>query len=144
MLHLQWTRETKDLKLSGLGKEKGTIGDRDTTHQSRGEIWIHKKSTIFSTFTKMLSTANFPKNFRFLTVQFQGCRRVFVTGRRKSCRWLIFVVGPAWLAAANYGFVQVVDGWMLVRPPAWASGPLTTLSLSQITGVFYQILRSWW
>ena len=45
---------------------------------------------------------------------------------------------PAWLA--NYGFVQVVDGWMLVRPPAWASGPVTTLSLSQITGVCYQIL----
>ena len=56
MLHLQWTKETKDLKLSGLGKEKGTIGDRDTTHQSRGQIWIHKKSTT----KKMLGTANFP------------------------------------------------------------------------------------
>ena len=145
MLHLQWTKETKDLKLSGLGKEKGTIGDRDTTHQSRGQIWIHKKSTT----KNMLGTANFPPKMKhFLTVQFQGCRRVFVTTGRggKSCvgGWYL-LFGPACLAAANYGFVQVVDGWSLVRPPAWASGPVTTLTTprsSSATRVYTFLINS--
>lgn len=64
--------------------------------------------------------------------------------RKKLCRWLIFVVWPR-LAAANYGFVQVVDGWMLVRPPAWASGPVTTLTTprsSSVTRVYSLLIIS--
>ena len=89
----------------------------------------------------MLSTANFPPNKALFDCSISRLQTCFCDGARKKLSVVDICCWPR-LAAANYGFVQVVDGWMLVRPPAWASGPVTTLSLSQITGVFYQILRS--
>ena len=116
MVHLQWTKETKDLKLSGLGKEKRTIGDRDTTHQSWGQIWIYKKSKIFLFQLKTLlkrptNTANFPQNFSLFDwlSNFKVADMFLWRGREKKlCRWLIFVVCPAcpdclgWLITGLY------------------------------------------
>ena len=72
-------------------------------------------------------------------------------GEEKSCVggwYLLFAPACLGCLAANYGFVQVVDGWMPVRPPAWASGPVTTLSPSLNTGVSTASLlrgcRIWW
>ena len=119
MVHLQWTKETKDLKLSGLGKEKRTIGDRDTTHQSWGQIWIYKKSKIFLSFNQktLLNTANFPQNFSLFDWRLSN-----------------FKVADMFLwRGAREKVVSVVDICYLPRLAAWL-----------ITGLYKLLMAGCW